>query len=132
MSPWKKYRRLGVFPSKPLFHTLLIIATSWQIWSRNSIWADYTRGSLANFCHFFFPPSCVADDRCSILRVGDSCHLSDVNSTLGALSNAVKSYYSINETSLAAYNQQPSTDPKVAGISHPTLEIKSNDGTVKR
>ena len=41
----------------------------------------------------------------------------------------MKGYYSINETSLAAYNQQPSTDPNVPGISPPKLVVNLNDGT---
>ena len=31
MSPWKKYRQLGVFPSKVLFHVLLIATSSHAI-----------------------------------------------------------------------------------------------------
>ena len=80
LSPWRKFLRKGTLPLSFLCHLLLLSVVTVEICRRNYIWAPYTVGSHANFCHFFFPQPCVDSDSCSLIRiggdVGDTCHLS--------------------------------------------------------
>ena len=54
LSPWRKFYLHGVIPWSTLCHVILVILVTTQIIVRNGIWAPYSSGSTANFCHFFF------------------------------------------------------------------------------